>query len=824
MAGLMNVKWLASLAAVVLLCWATMGQAFAASTIDSITYGPLPGTATYAVPLGTTTVQINVTVTLTGTSRWRSTSFTTTPPSSMSVCAFAPDLIAPITKRTVSFNIAAPTASGTYSVNVIAWGNPNCNGASSPTKTNPGSLTTGFVPVTLNHVRILHDGAALTCAPEVVTLKACGNAACSTTFTGSVSVTMGTPGTWSPASTTFTGGSTTVSLSNSTASTYTLAATASGAATTAASCYIGTTASCLMKFDNASCTLDAVEVTKPNNTPIFTKRMGAPFNLDILSLNNGTILTNSTVSVTATLVNSVGTGCTGTALSAAVPFTYVTGNGGRRTVAFTPTSASRNAKVKMVSGSLTACSSDNFSIRPAALTALTNSPNLNADSTGVNATSATKLRAGTDPFTLDLLGATGYDGLPTMNPNMVEAHTVAGVPATAGAISGAWTVPGSAANGWRTSGAGFKYSEVGYFRLLPFALYDNVWTDVDSSKAVADCVADANIGTAANVSDPNIATADGKIGCHFGYNATTGYFGRFHPDHFALSLAELERRTNTATCSLSNTFTYMGEPMMSRFKLEAQNGLNAITLNYQGDFARLTLPGQLNLGLIDVATTPRTLVPACSATAVHPCYSMGSPTGTFASGEADVELPLTIFRASTSKSPLADLRIGIAPNDADAVQLVSTTYDLDTVNPTASTNNHAQVGTTIARYGRLYIENAYGSELLNQKMKVNAQYYTGTQWATNTLDNCTPQAYLPFVSPADYKNLDTGNMPFSNLTPGANLVAGAGVFLLAKPTGTLTKQGSVNIKSAYPSYLPGNGRATFGVYKSGPVIYVRETY
>ena len=67
-------------------------------------------------------------------------------------------------------------------------------------------------------------------------------------------------------------------------------------------------------------------------------------------------------------------------------------------------------------------------------------------------------------------------------------------------------------------------------------------------------------------------------------------------------------------------------------------------------------------------------------------------------------------------------------------------------------------------------------------------------------------------------------MPVSNLTPGANLVAGSGVFLLTKPAGVLTKQGSVNIKSAYPTYLPGNGRATFGVYKSGPVIYVREIY
>ena len=67
-------------------------------------------------------------------------------------------------------------------------------------------------------------------------------------------------------------------------------------------------------------------------------------------------------------------------------------------------------------------------------------------------------------------------------------------------------------------------------------------------------------------------------------------------------------------------------------------------------------------------------------------------------------------------------------------------------------------------------------------------------------------------------------MPFTKLSAGVPLLNGAGKLVLTKPGPPVpSAKGSVTVKSAVP-YLPGSGRATFGVYKSGPVIYVRETY
>jgi MSHA biogenesis protein MshQ len=55
------------------------------------------------------------------------------------------------------------------------------------------------------------------------------------------------------------------------------------------------------------------------------------------------------------------------------------------------------------------------------------------------------------------------------------------------------------------------------------------------------------------------------------------------------------------------------------------------------------------------------------------------------------------------------------------------------------------------------------------------------------------------------------------------MLNGTGRVVLSKPTPAPTAKGRAVLKSG-SSYLPGTGRVTFGVYKAGPVIYVRETY
>ncbi|MEJ7807872.1 MAG: DUF6701 domain-containing protein, partial [Telluria sp.] len=169
--------------------------------------------------------------------------------------------------------------------------------------------------------------------------------------------------------------------------------------------------------------------------------------------------------------------------------------------------------------------------------------------------------------------------------------------------------------------------------------------------------------------------------------------------------------------------------------------------------------------------------------------------------------------------------VGVAPVDLDSVRLDPASYNVDTVSlPLASaTNNHVLVASTKARYGRLNIDNAYGSELLNLSMRVSAQYYNATGYAINKLDSCTPLPAASFTL-LDYRQgITATNMGMSHVAPGTPMANGVGKVVLTKPVPAPTRTGSVLLKSTNP-ILPGSGRGTFGVYKAGPVIYVRETY
>jgi hypothetical protein len=773
------------------------------------------GGATVNVAPGDT-ITVSVTVVLTSGSRWRSTSFTTTPSSDLSWCYYSPDIRANGT-YTRTFEVDAPVTQGVFSLNVAGWNAPRCNSGAGPYKTLPGAINTGPVVSSLNHVRLIHDGSALSCAKETITLKACANAACTTLFTGNVQATLGNVGTWSANPVTFSGGNGSVTLSNTSAGTVNLSGsvTSPAATTTALQCYKGSTAGdCAMVFSNGSCGLDAVEVGKANNTPIYTKRIGGgTLTLDVLALNSGVINTAASSTVNATLVAASGTGCSTTAVSDTVQFTYTGANAGRRPVTFTPSAAARDVRVRMTSGSLVQCSSDNFAIRPSTLTLIASG--VGADASGASATATPMLKAGSGQFTLAASTAPGYNGTLYVASDMADSPQ-----GNAGVVEGVGVV----APAIPTLGNQLTYGEAGYFRLLPYGVYDKGdFAGVDANKGPAECFSDSDLGTDAAPSDPNVADANGKLGCYFGNTAATTYFGRFIPDHFAISDASIVHRGAIAACSAS-TFTYMGEQLRPTFTLTAQNANNETTLNYDGAFARLNLATQLGLGVLNdpPAAAVRTPFPACSATPAHPCHTPGAVSGSFSAGEAAaVVAPLTLYRPAGAVGPYAALKVGVAPVDPDGVKLGA--YDIDTVNISAGVANHGLVDTGIVRYGRLYIANAYGSELLRLTLGASAQYWNGTGFVLNTLDGCTPMLAGDFTMDGYTGGISAVNMPIARLSSGGALATGAGKMQLAKPAPAPAAKGSVMLRSAYP-YLPGAGRATFGVYKSGPVIHVRETY
>lgn len=783
------------------------GHALASITVDSISVSP---PATTAVAPGSP-ITVTITVTLTGGSRWRSTEFSTSPASSLAGCSLAPDINADGTWTRV-FTVSAPNTSDLFSLNIIAWGNPNCNGAASPTKTLSGGINTQ-VGQSLNHVRLVHDGSALTCARETITLQACADATCSTPYTGNVTVALGAnAGNWSSNPVTFANGAGTVTLGYGLMGSINLAGTVTSPGSGAAMCYRGSTpGECELVFGNNSCKFDAVEVGQLNNTPIFTKRTGINVELDMLALTpTGAIDTASMATVVAKLVNSSGTGCGSTDLSLPATLTFASGDSGRKSLNLVPLTAARDARVLLTSEGLIQCSSDNFAIRPSTLTVASTEASA-ANAAGATPTATPVLKAGSDTFKLIPAAMAGYNGTPLVNAGLVQAS--AGI---AGTLAGV----GVSAPALPTVNDDFTYSEVGYFKLLPYGVYDDgSFVDVDRGKVPSECFSDVNLGTATPPGDANTITSDGKIGCYFG-NVLTPDFGRFIPHHFALSSVDpMVNRSELTSCTAA-TFTYMGEAMKPSFVLTAQNAGNGTTVNYDGPYARLNAASQLGLGAIDApASGTKTPFGVCGATPAFPCFTPGAASIAFAGGvSATIYAPLTVFRGLDARGPFANFKVGIAPNDSDGVQLA--TFNLDTTN--AGLDNHSLVGTTAVRYGRLNIDNAYGSELLNLTVKLRAQYWNTTGYVINTDDSCTP--LIDFGMDAYLGGITAVNMPESKINAGTSLTNGAGKIVLTKPGPPApTQKGSVILRSDMP-YLPGKGRQTFGVYKSGPVIYVRETY
>ena len=565
------------------------------------------------------------------------------------------------------------------------------------------------------------------------------------------------------------------------------------------------------------CTFDVVETGGAIGSPIFTKRMGANIKLDLLALNGAVFNSSSNDTVVATLVvASNKPDCGTTEVSAQMTETFTSANGGRRSVTFVPLRAAKDVRVRLVSGAITACSRDNFALRPDAFTV--SSTNANADLNGSSSTATPTLKAGRALFTIQASSVAGYDGTP-----LISQKRKLTLNSAAGLIAGDFS---AATTGGIATGAAFTYDEVGYFQLDSWGVYDNTFTAVDSIKSPADCRGDSNLGTEIAPADPN--NASGMMGCYFGNMVRSPYFGRFIPDHFALSAGPVINRSVTSACAAS-TFTYMGEQLTPTFVLTAQNAGDKTTKNYTGTFARLSVATQLGMGVIDDAPARRPLS-VCAATPVGPCVKLGIPVGDattngtddFGNGVSDtISAPFIIERATVAVAPYTVLKVAVAPIDPDGVRLA--TYNLDTVNVTAGANQRALVGTTMVRYGRMQIDNAYGSELLNLNVKVAAQYWTGTAYVTNIDDSCTPLGTAGLQVTDQMYGINASNMKDANLVGSSAIASGMGRVLLTKPIPVPTSKGRALLKSRH-SYLPGSGRVTFGVYKAGPVIYVRETY
>lgn len=549
--------------------------------------------------------------------------------------------------------------------------------------------------------------------------------------------------------------------------------------------------------------------------PLFTKLAGIPFTFDIAAIRtNGAQATtyasgSSRRTVQLEMVDGSGsTACANrTAVAPAISqlLAFVGSDGGRKTAVLNVAQAYSNLRCRVtdanVSPPIVGCSSDSFSVRPAAPTFSVSA------ATGPSARALPVIAAGAS-FDLGAMAqpGSGYGGILRLDTSKLTAQTPAqDMTAQGGGVVGALTPVTLIAN---AAPAAASYTEVGYLYLAPGAFRDDLHTLVDSTQG--DCVTDT-------VDNRYLADTlvNGKYGCSVG-NRVPLSLGRFIPDHFDVGSPAL-----TASCAVGTPFSYFGQDGFTTvFTMTARNFGGATTQNYSGAFARFDLTNY-NAYLFSAAPLPAGSALVSGAT---------PPVGTWGQGVARVSARHQVSRPT---APVREtvVAIGARPSDGEvgarAVTVVGDSVRL--------------------RYGRLQMKNAYGSEMLALPVPLEAQYWTvGGYYVTNTDDSCTviPPASIVMgnfqkhlaacetrLSATGGGTLQAGKLPGPGLmlsAPGVGNAGSVGLQLnltMAAYGNTCTSTAGSPALAAQMPWFGANpqAQATFGIYKSR-LIYSRENY
>jgi MSHA biogenesis protein MshQ len=335
----------------------------------------------------------------------------------------------------------------------------------------------------------------------------------------------------------------------------------------------------------------------------------------------------------------------------------------------------------------------------------------------------------------------GYDGTPSINNTLVT-----GTP-TAGAVGGSFSV--APVGSGVATGSSFFYSEVGNFGLGANAVFDSGFTSVDPSGT--DCT-----------NDFSNALVGGRYGCLIGSAAvpqSTGVsgFGRFIPDNFNVTYnVPVIAPACGGFSYVGQTFNYTTAPVMT---ITARNGTNngltnATTVNYAGSYAKFTnaqlaqTPYDTNAGrylrfdTLGGGNTPdldRTGLPdPVTADPVIGTFTAGVGAFTFSGGGG-----FGFTRSTTTPSAQFDADIVLRLNvvDTDNVVFAGNPASFGAASAGGgilfSDGNALTTADKSIRYGRLRIGGASGSQVLPLRLPVEAQYWSGTAFVTNTLDACT---------------------------------------------------------------------------------------
>ncbi|MDT8439258.1 MAG: hypothetical protein RQ729_09655 [Wenzhouxiangellaceae bacterium] len=545
----------------------------------------------------------------------------------------------------------------------------------------------------IDHIRIDHSGAGVTCAPQSLRLRACVDAGCSATFPDPVTVMLTSPlGNWSTNPLSFTGEAF-VSLQVTRPGAVVLDASSSPQAINPARCFVGGLESCQMVWAEAGFIVDA-----PDHVA------GTPAEVTIQAVRTD----DSSQACTAAFANQ----------NRPVAFWSEPVN---PTAAILPTLLDNTDLPTTSPGRLVQLF---FDISGTARPVLRN------DDVG-----ALRLHARFD-------GQGDEDGLVLEGSDLFIARpadfvlTVPGNPAATDATGPVFTTAGLPfeievearnAGGARTPNFGREVTPEGV------QLEVELRAPVDGQAPALEGTFNA-FGAACGTTSTLPGQACGSFswpevgiigitprlasGAYLGSEDVIGTqlepVGRFIPTHFRLSNGTLTDRVDLAACE--DDFSYIGEIFRLDWRLDARNADDAITRNYDGDFARLAAEDLTLAGDETLEVDQRVI-------------------------DWDAGIGTAWARVSAERrepaGPFETFRIGTAPVDADGVELDA--FDIDLVDDDG-VDDHGLIASTELRFGRLVIDNAVGSELGPLALPLRAEYYVDGTWQVNQLDQCTALA------------------------------------------------------------------------------------
>jgi MSHA biogenesis protein MshQ len=653
----------------------------------------------------------------------------------------------------------------------------------------------------IDHFEIVHDGSALTCAPESITVRACADEYCSTLYTDTVDIDLSPSGWVGGDSKTLTEGSGTFRLRHTTPESVVLSVSGNPAADQPVQCVDGTGgSSCSMLFRESGFLFDVPDLQA------CTEEQG---------------ITISAVRADATAEHCIGDDSfAGTTRNVAFWSTYQQPDTGTLAVMVNDTAAGGADPGVEVPLTFDSAANSTLDVRYADAGRLLLSARfvgsgeeeglvMEGSDSFVVAPHHLRIRATTDGMTaLDNATSSGAPFWPAGENFQIEV---------AGVCADGTVTPNFAAATALSATAGNP--SAGTFTGGPLAEEDY------SEGVVSGSAAYSEVGT---------VTLQAEVSNYLGSGidvSGSATVGRFTPHHFTTSV----NSPSFATACSSGGFTYVGQafdyadaPVIT---VTAKNKQGQTTTNYTGEWWKITDATLTDktysaaVGTLDVSGIP----------AADPVISdLGGGIGllSFDSGSG-----LRFLRSDPVAPFDADISLAVNVFDADGVaaELNPVSFGAATAGNGISFDNGRAV-----RWGRLAMKNAYGSELVPLSVPMRTQYFDGTAFVQNLEDGCTALSLNQLV-------LNNGTATVSGDLPIA-VGSGSSSATLLNPvvagnTGlTFSAPGSIGYidVSAGLSLLPwlrydwdGDGshdddpaaRASFGIYQGRPgMIYMRESF